>query len=297
MSRAKKSLGQNFLAAESVARRIAGALHAAPGDLIFEIGAGRGALTAPLAESGATVVAYEIDAGLVELLREKLQDFDNVDVRHADIREVAFDAEAARLGRRSYKVVGNIPYNLTSTILLDLARAKDCRVAVLMVQREVGERILSSPGERNCGILSIFLQSYCKIQKVLKVRPGSFTPPPKVESVVLRFLPDSSIGGPLDREGFLAFIKRAFLHRRKKLRNLLPELAADAAGEARQEEQPAGRVGRKPAGRATGTEGAKQAPGRLAALSGIDFGLRPEELDRESWFTLFAASESMKGSE
>lgn len=295
MPRAKKSLGQNFLATEAVARKIAGALHPAPGDLIFEIGPGRGALTIPLAESGATIVAYEIDAELVELLRERCLDLPNVEIHHADIRTVVFDGEALRRSARSYKVAGNIPYNLTSTILIDLARAKLCREAVLMVQKEVGDRILAAPGERNCGILSIFLQSYLKIEKVLRVRPGSFTPPPRVESVVLRFIPDSSSRGPIDREGFLAFIKGVFLHRRKKLRNILAALVAGPGAEAGPAGGPAGRPRRRPSAEQSGMEGAN-ALGKLAALSGVDFGLRPEELDRESWFTLFAASEKMKES-
>jgi 16S rRNA (adenine1518-N6/adenine1519-N6)-dimethyltransferase len=293
--RAKKSLGQNFLATEAVARKIVDALHPAPGDLIFEIGPGRGALTIPLAESGATIVAFEIDGELVEFLRERCRDLPNVEIRYADIREVAFDEEAGRLSERAYKVAGNIPYNLTSTILIDLARVKHCREAVLMVQREVGDRILASPGERNCGILSIFLQSYLKIEKVLKVRPGSFTPPPRVESVVLRFIPDSSNRGPIDREGFLAFIKGVFLHRRKTLRSILAELAGGPGAEARPAAGPGGRPRRRAPDARSGTDGAK-ALGKLAALSGIDFGLRPEELDRESWFKLFAASERMKES-
>ena len=173
MIRAIKSLGQHFLASEAVARRIAGSLRSAPGDLVFEIGPGRGALTIPLARSGAAIVAYEIDAALVDLLREKCAAQPNVEIYHADIRTVNLDAAADERGKASFKIAGNIPYNLTSTILIDLARWQLVSEAVLMVQREVGERILASPGDRRCGILSIFLQSYFIIIKLLKVRPGS----------------------------------------------------------------------------------------------------------------------------
>jgi 16S rRNA (adenine1518-N6/adenine1519-N6)-dimethyltransferase len=265
---AKKSLGQNFLTAEPVARNIAAALTPKPGDLIFEIGPGRGALTVPLARSGATVVAYEIDGALVELLREKVATSNNVEIYHADIRSVNLDAAADERGKALYKIAGNIPYNLTSTILIDLARWRMMSEAVLMVQREVGERILAKPGERNCGILSIFLQSYFIIEKVIKVRPGSFTPPPKVESVVLRFVPHASGDGPTEREAFLQFLKGCFSHRRKKLRNVRGELL--------------------------GVETANDWE-RLGELSGVDFGMRPEELPLESWFGLFAASRRLKG--
>jgi 16S rRNA (adenine1518-N6/adenine1519-N6)-dimethyltransferase len=265
---AKKSLGQNFLTAGPVAKSIAAALRPVPGDLVFEIGPGRGALTEPLARSGATVVAYEIDEALVELLRGELAGSPNVEIYHADIRSVNLDAAADERGKTAYKLAGNIPYNLTSTILIDLTRWRMMREAVLMVQKEVGERILAAPGERACGILSIFLQAYFIIEKVIRVRPGSFTPPPKVESIVLRFVPLVSGGGPGEREAFLRFLKIGFSHRRKKLRNVLGDLLG--------------------AETATDLE-------RLSALTGVDFDRRPEELALDSWFGLFAASRRSKG--
>jgi 16S rRNA (adenine1518-N6/adenine1519-N6)-dimethyltransferase len=269
LAQAKKSLGQHFLTSETVARRIVGSLKPAPGDLVFEIGPGRGALTVPLARSGATIVAYEIDAELADLLRGTCGAYPNVEIYRADIRSVNLDAAADERGMASFKIAGNIPYNLTSTILIDLARWRMASEAVLMVQREVGERILAAPGERQCGILSIFLQSYFIIEKLLKVRPGSFAPPPKVESVVLRFVRDASRQGPAQKEVFLAFLKGCFSQRRKKLRNTLGEL-----------------IGLK-----TATEWE-----RLSLRSGVAFDLRPEELALESWFRLFGAIERMKRS-
>lgn len=265
---AKKSLGQNFLTADSIAKKIAGALSPAPDDLIFEIGPGRGALTMPLAASSARVVAFEIDGALVALLGEKCAALANVEIVHADIREVDLDAAAEERGRDSYKLAGNIPYNLTSTILIDLARRRLCTRAVFMVQREVGERILASPGDRNCGILSIFLQSYFIIEREFRVRPGSFMPPPKVESIVIAFSPRTSGVGPADREAFLQFLKGCFSHRRKKLRNALGEhLGVETANEWK----------------------------RLSELADVDFDMRPEELDLDGWFRLFDASRRVKG--
>ncbi len=265
---AKKGLGQNFLTAEPVARRIAQSISPGPGDLVFEIGPGRGALTTPLAESGAAVVAFEIDGALVDLLREKFAASPHVEILHADIRDIDFDEEARRRGAATYKLAGNIPYNLTAPILVDLARWRMMSAAVVMMQREVGDRILTEPGERNCGILSIFLRTYFIMKKVLRVRPGSFMPPPKVESVVLGFAPHAPGRGPEDRGAFLQFLKGCFAHRRKKLRNVLGELLE--------------------------LETAKDLD-RLSRLSGVDFASRPEELPLESWFNLFAASRDVKG--
>lgn len=263
---AKKSLGQNFLVSVAVARRIVDAVSALPGDLVFEIGPGHGALTAPLADSGADIVAYEIDASLVGELQGKYHAHDRIEIIHADIREVDLDLAARERGKESYKIVGNIPYHLTSTILLDLPRWKECSVSVLMVQREVGERIQASPGERNCGILSIFLQSYLDIERVTRVRPGSFRPMPNVESVILKFTPAVTERGSKDREGFLAFLKGCFLHRRKKLRNSF----RDTFGMRDAEEL-----------------------SRMARAADVDLDMRPEEISLEDWVRLFARFNEM----
>ncbi len=259
--RARKSLGQNFLASPAVAGRIVSALGPAAGELVLEIGPGHGALTAPLAATGARVAAFEIDETLAGRLRETYAAEPRVEIVRADIRGVDLDAEAAARGFAAFKLAGNIPYRLTSTILIDLVRWRSLAAAALMVQREVGERILAAPGTRACGILSIFLRSYFTIERVMTVRPGSFTPPPKVMSVVLGFTPAVQERAPRDRLDFLAFLKTGFAHRRKKLRG-----AADAlAG------------GRAPA------------LGDLAALTGIDFDARPEQLALERWFALYTA--------
>lgn len=263
--RAKKSLGQNFLAAPRVAERIAGFLDPVPGDRVFEIGPGRGALTAPLALSGAALAAFEIDRALAAGLRAAYEGRPNVEIVEADIRGIDLDAEAARRGASGFKLAGNIPYNLTSTILIDLARWRRLGVAVLMVQREVGDRVLSPPGSRGCGILSIFLRSYFIMERMLTVRPGSFTPPPKVMSVVVRFTPDNASAGPADRTAYFAFLKACFSQRRKKLRSAVQAL---------------------------------DVPGGAAALSaraGVDLDRRPEELSLGEWFALYDAWRALKG--
>ncbi len=258
--RAKKSLGQNFLVSERAIRKIVEALRPGEGLPVFEIGPGRGALTIPLAEKGSRIAAFEIDRELAPLLRDACARWPLVEIVEADIRDVDFDAEAEKRGWQRYRIAGNIPYLLTSTILLRLPFSRGCAGAVIMVQKEVGERILASPGERNCGILTVFLRAYLGISEVAKVKAGSFVPPPKIDSVVLDFRPEKKEGAPAGPDEFLSFVKRGFSQRRKKLLNVL-------------------RDGRGPEGRSAAEE--------AFAAAGVNVSKRPEELDLDEWFRLF----------
>jgi len=257
---AKRSLGQNFLVSDGAIRGIISAITADDGLPVFEIGPGKGALTIPLAEGGTQIAAFEIDEALAEETARRLEGLNNAEIVLADIREVDLDAEAAVRGWDGYALAGNIPYMLTSTILLGLPPLERCRRAVIMVQREVGERIVAAPGSRNSGILPVFLQSYLAVKRIMTLKPGSFRPKPKVDSVVLIFAPVSRENAPRDSKGFLLFLKSAFSQRRKKLSNAL-----------------------------------KAVPGlpemkELERISGIDLGRRPEELLLEEWFALYAAA-------
>ena len=249
---AKKSLGQNFLVSEGAIRSIVAAA-AAPGLPVFEIGPGRGALTLPLAEGGTQLAAFEIDEALAGETAEALEGFENAQIVKADFRSVDLDAEAEARGWERYTLAGNIPYLLTSTILLGLPLLERCSLAVIMMQREVGERVLASPGTRQSGILPVFLQSYLAVEKVMTLRPGSFRPKPKVDSIVLKFSYIRREGAPEDRMGFLSFLKKAFSQRRKKLANSLKGIPLPASAEAL-------------------------------------LGRRPEELELPEWFALFAAA-------
>lgn len=257
---AKKSLGQNFLVSDGAIKGIISAVTADDGLPVFEIGPGRGALTIPLAEGGTQIAAFEIDEALAEETAGQLEGFENAEIVLADFREVDLDAEAAGRGWDEYALAGNIPYLLTSTILLGLPSLERCRRAVIMVQKEVGERVLASPGSRNSGILPVFLQSYLAVKKVTTLKPGSFRPKPKVDSVVLVFTPVRRENAPGDCRGFLLFLKSAFSQRRKKLANVLKGLPGIPERN------------------------------KLEEITGIDLGRRPEELDLEEWFALFAAA-------
>lgn len=265
---AKRSLGQNFLVSRETAGKIVQAAGVGPGDLVFEIGPGRGALTIPLSMTGAHVVAFEIDRALWETLDERFDGSDGMEIHHRDIREVDLDGEAEERGYESFTLLGNIPYNLTSTILLDLPGWRRCRMALLMVQREVGDRVLAPPGERECGILSVYMQSYMDIERVLRVRPGSFSPRPKVESAVLRLTPRAAGEGPDERREFLEFLKGAFSQRRKKLGSVFRDV-----------------FGMGDAGNLS----------RLAGISGASFDDRPEDLSLRQWKRLFEAMKQGPG--
>lgn len=257
---ARKSLGQNFLVAARVAERIVEALEVLPDELVFEIGPGRGALTKPLSALGARVVAFEIDESLVEHLRSIGAYLPNAEIVHSDIRELDLDKETEKRGARHFKLIGNIPYHLTSSILLALPGWRRLSKASIMLQKEVGERVSARAGSRLCGMLSIFLQSYFIIEKVLTVRPGSFSPPPKVMSVVLNFTPLNPPQGPTDRESFLRFLKACFGQRRKKIRNIVASVFP--ATEQREE---------------------------FWNLVGIDSSARPEALSLREWLELYEA--------
>jgi 16S rRNA (adenine1518-N6/adenine1519-N6)-dimethyltransferase len=260
--KAKKSLGQNYLVADAVAGRIVEAISPKAGELIFEIGPGKGALTSHLSASGADIVAFEIDKVLAEELKQVFRDNENVEIVREDILKVDFGTEAEKRGKKSYKIIGNIPYMLTSTIILRIPAETGSTIAVIMVQKEVADRIVTPVGETNCGLLTVFLQSYLKVERVLKVAAGSFRPRPGVDSAVLRLTPVREKGAPVDRELYFAFLKKAFSMRRKKLRNVL--FRSDAAAK---------RAGVK----------------RLETLSGVDMGKRAENLKLEDWFNLFSS--------
>ena len=259
--RAKKSLGQNFLVSRAVAGRIVDALDPAPGELVVEIGPGRGAITVPIAARGARVLAVELDGALAALLRERLP---AAEIVEGDVRAFDIEGEARARGADRYLLAGNIPYHLTSPILLRLPGLPGCRRAAIMLQREVGERILASPGSRNCGILTVFLGSYLGMRRVARVRPGAFRPRPGVESVVLAFEPLASPTGPADREGFLLLLKGVFSQRRKMLRTALAGPAGTLDASIVEE---------------------------LGRAAGVDLQKRPEALVLEEWAALFAARE------
>lgn len=222
--RPKRSLGQNFLVDRGLARRIVEAVRISAGDTVLEIGPGRGALTDGLAERvagvGAKLVLVELDDALAAELEERFRGRPDVSVLHRDILAVA-PAEVAA-DASSLSVVGNIPYNLTSPIVFHLLRSPRPREILLMVQKEVADRILAAPGTGEFGALTVGVRSVAEVEGVLRVPAGAFRPRPRVDSRVIRIHP--RVPAPLTAEGEeqLRRITRAvFQWRRKQLGKIL----------------------------------------------------------------------------
>jgi 16S rRNA (adenine1518-N6/adenine1519-N6)-dimethyltransferase len=220
--RPKKTLGQHFLLHPHQARRIVAALHLTGEETVVEIGAGLGALTGFLATAARRVIALERDPELARFLREDLlAETPGVEVICQDVLEFDFRG-ASRLAGQPLAVVGNLPYQITSPLLFTLIQETPAVAqAVLMMQREVGARLLASPGTKDYGILSVLGQYYFRVIRLFHLSPGNFYPPPLVGSVVLRLLPETPAPAALDAALLHQLVKTAFGHRRKTLSNTL----------------------------------------------------------------------------
>jgi 16S rRNA (adenine1518-N6/adenine1519-N6)-dimethyltransferase len=210
---AKKALGQHFLTDPLVVADTVAALEIAPGDRVLEIGAGRGVLTQGLVEAGADVAAVELDTDLIPDLRRL-----PVRVIEADILKVP---PGDVFGPGAYKVAGNIPYYISSLILRHLLEAKPKPdLVVLMLQRELAERVVAGPGDMS--LLSVSVQLYGRPSIVCHVPASAFRPPPKVDSALLRIdvYPQPAIPLP-DPERFFAVARAGFAERRKQVHNAL----------------------------------------------------------------------------
>ena len=217
----KPKLGQNFLRDAQAIERIANALGDLAGETVIEIGPGRGAITRAIAARAERVVAIELDGELAEYLRCEFP-AGRVRVVQADVLEFDFAAAAAEAGKR-LPVAGNLPYYITSPILLKLAASHAALDrAVLMVQRELADRIVARPGSRDYGVLSVTVQMFGPVEPLFTLPPGAFSPPPDVHSTVFRwrFAPRFGELG-VDEAGFLRFVRGAFAQKRKTLANNL----------------------------------------------------------------------------
>ncbi len=219
-ARPSKSLGQNFITDKRVIERIVSGAEITSGDEVLEIGPGLGALTFALARKAARVVAVEKDARLAERLRTLLPEWPNVELVCGDALDVDFGA--LYKGRR-LKVAANLPYSVSSPILVRLLRDRALFSAlVLMLQLEVGERISSPPGGKEYGSLSVLIQTYFDVRMLFRVHPSSFWPAPKVDSVVLKLTPLPEPRVPIaDEAAYERILRAAFSSRRKMLGNSL----------------------------------------------------------------------------
>ena len=218
---ARKRFGQHFLHDRAVIRRIVDAIEPKPDDLIVEIGPGRGALTFPLLASGCELHVVEIDRDLAARLRARAPHGSNLVVHQADVLKL--DLTGLAPPSRPLRVTGNLPYNISTPLvfrlLAVLPRIRDMH---LMLQREVVDRMVSPPGARAYGRLSVMVQIDCEVERVLQVGSGAFAPPPRVESAVVRLRPRPRAAlDPAGRDRFETIVRSCFSRRRKTLRNAL----------------------------------------------------------------------------
>jgi len=223
---ARKRFGQNFLVDDGVIYGIVSAIDPQPDDVVVEIGPGLGALTNPLLERLPSMQVVELDRDLVERLRNRYND--RLVVHAGDA--LAFDFGKLKQPSRPLRIVGNLPYNISSPLLFHLMDfADDVRDQHFMLQKEVVERMVAEPGSKAFGRLSIMLQVRYHMEHVLDVPPASFNPPPKVDSAVVRMIPwpraeDGTLRSPYpacDPNVLGDVVTAAFSQRRKVLRNTL----------------------------------------------------------------------------
>ncbi|MBF8780635.1 16S rRNA (adenine(1518)-N(6)/adenine(1519)-N(6))-dimethyltransferase RsmA [Pseudomonas fulva] len=232
--RARKRFGQNFLHDAGIIDRILRAINAKPGEHLLEIGPGQGALTEGLLGSGAQLDVVELDKDLVPVLQHRFGLRDNFRLHQGDA--LKFDFNQLGVAPRSLKVVGNLPYNISTPLIFHLLQhASLIRDMHFMLQKEVVERLAAGPGGGDWGRLSIMVQYHCRVDHLFNVGPGAFNPPPKVDSAIVRLVPHETLPHPAKDPALLErIVREAFNQRRKTLRNTLKGLldgqAIEAAG-------------------------------------------------------------------
>ncbi len=225
----KPRLGQNFLRDTQAIQRIANALGDLGDETVVEIGPGQGAITRALASKAAHVLAIELDPNLAAHLQNQFPQ-ERVTVIQADVLGFDFAAASKTAGKRLL-VAGNLPYYITSPILLKLAASHAALDrAILMVQREVADRIVAVPGTRDYGLLSVTVQMYGPVDRLFTLPPSAFSPPPDVHSTVFRwrFAPRFAEFGVEEAE-FLRFARQVFAQKRKTLANNLRAAGYESA--------------------------------------------------------------------
>ena len=220
--RAKQSLGQNFLVDENMARKIVDCIAPQPDEVVLEIGPGMGMITRYLQQRAKHLYAVEIDQRLYENLLKKFDEFDNFSLIQSDF--LKFDINEVAENQK-IRIVGNIPYNITSPILFKIIE-KRFRVTdlTLLVQKEVGQRIVSSPNSKDYGILAILSQAVADVKQLLIVPPTVFQPRPSIDSALIQWrFTENRSSRIKDALFFKTLVKQAFGKRRKMLRNSLIE--------------------------------------------------------------------------
>lgn len=224
----KKSLGQSFLTDGNIARRIVELAELGSSDTVIEIGSGVGFMTRLMAEKAGRVIALELDRTLIEILQEELKDEQNIKVIHTDVLKYDLAALKTEIPGKKIKVIGNIPYNISSPIIFQLLDNRESidRV-ILMVQKEVADRLLAAPSTKEYGIPTVIMSMYATILRKINVEPGQFFPSPRVTSTVIEIkFRERPLLELIDPGFFRKVVRTAFGMRRKTLFNNLRNLDA-----------------------------------------------------------------------
>ncbi len=217
--RARKRFGQNFLHDPVIIQRIVDIINPQQQDHIIEIGPGKGALTKLILERVETLDVIEIDRDLVSALETNLNDNDRLRIHEAD----ALKLDLSQFKYQDLRIVGNLPYNISTPLLFYLLTYKHCiKDMLFMLQKEVVNRICAEPGNKQYGRLTVMLQYYCDVESLFIIKPGAFSPSPKVDSAIVRLKPLSKPRYELDdHESLKIIVREAFSQRRKTIRNAL----------------------------------------------------------------------------
>jgi 16S rRNA (adenine1518-N6/adenine1519-N6)-dimethyltransferase len=257
----RKSLGQHFLSDPRILARIVDALGPSGDETVVEIGPGRGALTEQLLERAGRVIAIEIDRMLAARLRERHAGNPRLDVVERDVLETNLGV----LAGDEFALVGNVPYYITTPILFHALHPPRPTRAVYLVQKEVADRLSASPGTKAYGALTVNVGALASAETLFRVPPGAFSPPPSVDSAVVRITPRATpVVAPHEEDGFRVLVQQAFGMRRKQMRRVVRALFSLSA--ARAEE--------------------------LLAAAGIEAEVRPETLTAEQFARLLRGRES-----
>ena len=220
MHKARKRFGQHFLHDKNIINRILDVIDPQAEDNLLEIGPGQGALTYPLLRRCGQLTAVELDRDLITLLKQGAQDHGDLELINADILKFSLDDLPSS---NHIRIVGNLPYNISTPLMFHLMKSiENIQDMHYMVQKEVALRIVAAENSRDYGRLSVMMQYFCRCQYLFDVAPGSFTPPPKVDSAIIRLTPHpepvADIG---DLALFTSIVKTAFGQRRKTIANAL----------------------------------------------------------------------------
>jgi len=223
----RKRFGQNFLHDQNIIHKIVAAINPKPGELLVEIGPGYGALTCELLPLAEKMHAIELDRDLIPLLEENCRTLGVLTVESADI--LKFDISSLEASKsKKLRLIGNLPYNISTPLIFHLLKNIDLIQDMhFMLQREVVDRMRAEPGSKTYGRLSVMIQRHCRVEPIIPVSPGSFNPPPKVDSTVVRLTPWEAPPCEIrDEELFKKIVTAAFSQRRKTLRNSLKSLVS-----------------------------------------------------------------------